>query len=199
MSGRHRRTRTTTARCALLGTVPLVGGAGLVTGLLTGAPPETVAPAAMATTAPPPAPAPPGATASGALPGRGETAMDAVAGARDAVQAHRAADLRDAREVSTVARELRIQAEERAARARAAGDAELAAYQQEEAERQKQAEESSRPVVAEHEAPESDPGEQCTSTDLLRLGPLAVAGPHDPECEVDPWVADQVRDAAERS
>ena len=35
MTGRHRRARTTPARRALLGTVPLVGGAGVVTGLLT--------------------------------------------------------------------------------------------------------------------------------------------------------------------
>jgi hypothetical protein len=196
MSGRHRRPGSTPAHRALLGTVPLVGGAGLVTGLLAGAAPQPIGPAAVATTLPPPAePELPGATASGALPGRGETAIDAVAGARDAALAREAAETASADRVSTVADELRAQADERAERARAAGDSELADYHRAEAERQEQAAASSRPVVPADTEPAADPGAQCRSADLLQLGPLSVAGPDDPDCEVDPWVAGQVQDS----
>lgn len=197
MSGRHRRACTTPARRALLGTVPLIGGAGIMTGLLTGATPEP-APVAVAAAEPPPTAPGPGTAWDDSVPGRGETAIDVVAGARDAVQARQSADARAAVQVSTVAQELREQAAERAEQARADGDAALAAYHREEAERQERASVSSRPVVPADDDPVTDPGEQCTSTDLFRLGPLAVAGPDDPECEMDPWVADQMQDSVER-
>lgn len=197
MSGRHRPAGCTPARRALRSTVPLVGGAGLVTGLLAGAAPEPATPVAMATPEPPPPTAAgPGAGGVDSLPGRGEAVIDVVSGAQDAIQAEQTADARAAQRVTTVAEELRAQATERAEQARADGDAELAAYLQEEAQRQERAAASSRPVVpAPDEDSVADPGVECTSTDMLRLGPLSVAGPDDPECEVDPWVAGQVEDS----
>ncbi|MBP2368257.1 hypothetical protein JOF36_003953 [Pseudonocardia parietis] len=199
MSGRHRRAVTTPARRALLGTVPVVGAAGVLTGVLGGAAPEPAAPVAVASTEPTPPTAPgPGTAWDDSVPGHGEAVIDVVAGAQDAVQARQRVDARAAERVSTVAGELRDQAAERAEQARADGDAELAAYLREEAQRQEHAAASSRPVVPADEDPVTDPGETCTSTDLLRLGPLAVAGPDDPQCETDPWVADQMEAAQER-
>lgn len=198
MSGRHRHAGCTPARRALRSTVPLVGGAGLVTGLLAGVAPEQATPVAMATPGPPPTAQGPGAGGVDSLPGRGEAVIDVVAGAQDAVQAEQTADARAAQRVTTVAEELRDQAAERAEQARADGDAELAAYLQEEEQRQQRAAAASRPVVpAPDDDPVSDPGVECTSTDMLRLGPLSVAGPDDPECGVDPWVAGQVEDSEE--
>ncbi|MEU6701212.1 hypothetical protein [Pseudonocardia sp. NPDC046786] len=219
MTGRH-RTPTTPGHRALLGTVPLLGGAGVAAGLLAGAAPGDVpAPAPAAATLPvaeaeiEPAAGPPGTASApvtetgtagpGALPGRGELLMDAVAGARDATQARQSMDAQAAAEVSTVAEQLRAQAEERAAQARAAGDAEFAAYHEAQAEQQRSTG-SSRPVVpAPLDAdrtgdPVADPGATCTSSDLLRLGPVALAGPDDPDCELDPWVAGQVEDSLDR-
>lgn len=203
MSGRHRQDRITPARRALLGTVPLVGGAGVVGGVLVGAPPQAEAPAPAADSTPVASGVEP--TASVTVPGRGETAMDAVAGARDAATAEQSdADVDTVLRVSTVAQELREQAEVRAERARAAGDAELAAFHRDQAQAQERAERTSRPVVGTEPEPgpdvsglpDTDPGDTCTSADLLRLGPLTVAGPDDPECEVDPWVADQLAERA---
>ncbi|MBC3192016.1 hypothetical protein H7X46_13165 [Pseudonocardia sp. C8] len=211
MTGRHRHTRTTPARRALLAAVPLIGGAGVVTVLLAGAIPDTAGPAVPATVTLPGAVTAPGTFASGPLPGRGEATMDAVAGARDAVRAHETAGARAAARVSTVAEELRRQAADRAERARAAGDAELAAYLDEEAARQERAAAPSRPVVHAPRSPDPhgpapdgpaprsptddrpapEPGEDCRATDLLRLGPLTVAGEG---CDDAPWVTGQVRD-----
>ncbi|MEV1290893.1 hypothetical protein [Pseudonocardia sp. NPDC049635] len=224
MTGRHRRTPTPTTR-ALLGTVPLLGGAGMAAGLLAGAAPEgTPAPApvvaalpvaeAPATALPVPeagatalpvtgvgATAPVGvASGPGPVPGGGEILMDAVAGARDAAQARQAADAREAAEVSTVAEQLRVQAEERAEQARAAGDAELAAYHEAQAEQQRSAGSSRQVVPAplDSGALAADPGATCTSSDLLRLGPVALAGPDDPDCRLDPWIAGQLEDSLDR-
>ncbi|MEJ8280812.1 hypothetical protein [Pseudonocardia spirodelae] len=213
MTGRHRRTRTTPAQLVLLGAVPLLGGAGMVTALLgatTPGPDRTTATATTAdtragtgadSTAPPSAP---GAApvADRTVPGRGELALDAVGGARDA--ARRAGDEQVAARVSTVAAELRDRARERAAAARAAGDAELAAYHRAEAARYAADADSSRPVLpavpddlpgdpTEDGAP--DPGGSCTAADVVRLGPLTATGP---SCANDPWVAGQVQDALGR-
>ncbi|MEQ3549229.1 hypothetical protein WIS52_01995 [Pseudonocardia nematodicida] len=274
MTGRHRRTQFSPARRALLGTVPLLGGAGVAAaGVLGGAvpgddPPETPIPelpvaagtaassevtaasdaelleqgtgtqgpaagtggaqprgsaatplgaaaapqgsagvssgsAAVAQGAVPetetPAVEPPATPVLRGLPGHGESAMEVVAGARDAAEAHSAADDRAAAQVGTVADELRAQAEQRAEDARAAGDAALAAYHEAEAERQ--AERPSRPVMIAPQRPAdavADPGASCDSSELLRLGPLAVAGPDDPDCALDPWIADQLANERDR-
>ncbi|ANY09175.1 hypothetical protein [Pseudonocardia sp. HH130630-07] len=185
----------TPGRRALLGTVPLVGGAGLVTGVLTGVAPEPETTETVLPVAAPTAADAVEAVAATGIPGRGEQAMEVVAGARDAARAREDTGERSADRVSTVARELRATAEERAAEARAEGDAALAAHLSQEADRQDLVEPGSRPVLADATA---DPGVECTSGDLLQLGPLTVAGPDDPECDVDPWVADQVEQAAAR-
>ncbi|GEC23424.1 hypothetical protein PSA01_04530 [Pseudonocardia saturnea] len=137
---------------------------------------------------------------SGTLPGRGELLMDAVAGARDAAQARQSADERDAAEVSTIADQLRVQAEERAEQARAAGDAEVAAYYDAEAQQQRTAGSSRHVVPAPLDAddPVADPGATCSSSDLLELGPIAMAGPDDPNCALDPWIAGQIEDGLDR-
>lgn len=198
MSGRHRRAGTIPARGALLGTLPLVGGAGVVTGLLAGVTPEAQSedaaprPAPVATTT-----TEAGATADRTLPGMGEMAIDAVGGARDAAAARESAEQASAVHVSTVAEQLQRQATERAAQARASGDLELAEYHQQEADRQEAAEPTSRPVVPSGGDGASmfdeEPGEYCTADDLLELGPLTMSGP-DTDCDIDPWVADQVAD-----
>lgn len=207
MSGRHRRAGTTAARGALLGTLPLVGGAGVVSGLLTGATPQAQSDPAPAEPAPVATTADAGATADRTLPGMGEQAIDAVGGARDAAAARESAGQASAVHVSTVAEQLRSQAAERAEQARASGDLELAEYHQQEADRQARAEPTSRPVVApdpdqdlrDDETPafDDEPGRSCTADDLLELGPLTLSGP-DTGCDVDPWVADQVGHSGDR-
>lgn len=191
MTGRHRRAHGT-ARRALLGTVPLVGTAGVATGLLTGMAPgdgraaDPAAPGAVASTATEPA-------VTRTVPGKGETALDAVGGARDAVVARRSRGEASETRVSTVAEELRSQAAERAGQARAAGDAELAGYHEQEAERQERARSTSRPVVPAPDRIDSGdgPGVECTSDDLLELGPLTMTGPGS-DCGPDPWIAEQL-------
>ncbi|WP_224388079.1 hypothetical protein [Pseudonocardia sp. ICBG1293] len=210
MSGRHRRPRTTPGRLALLGTVPLVGGAGLAAALTGGADgtdpaPGVVPTAAAGTTATDTTATDTATVHTGepvAVPGRGEVVLDAVGGARDA--ALRAGDAQTAGRVSTVAAELRDQAQARADAARAAGDAELAAYHRDEAARQDRAAESSRPVVADELPAEADeeegvdltePAPLCRAADVVRLGPLTATGP---QCDTDPWIAGQVDDAMRR-
>lgn len=200
MSARHRRPRTTPGRLALLGTVPLVGGAGLAAALVGGAagtdPARDVTPTAAAAdgtavdgTAVDP-------TDAVAVPGRGEIVLDAVGGARDA--ATRAGDARTADRVSTVAAELRDQARSRADAARAAGDAELAAYHRDEAARQDRVADASRPVVPDDQTGDDElagTSPLCRAADVVRLGPLTAAGP---QCDEDPWIAGQVADAMRR-
>lgn len=204
MSGRHRRPRTTPGRLALLGTVPLVGGAGLAAALA-GAdgtdPARNVTPTPTAATAAVTNGANGGATDAAepvAVPGRGEIVLDAVGGARDA--ATRAADAQTSARVSTVAAELRDQARARAEAARAAGDAELAAYHRDEAARQDRLADSSRPVLlddytADYTADGVGSSPLCRAADVVRLGPLTAAGP---ECDDDPWIAGQIDDAMRR-
>lgn len=200
MSARHRRPRTTPGRLALLGTVPLVGGAGLAAALVGGVagtdPARDVTPTAAAAdgtavdgTAVDP-------TDAVAVPGRGEIVLDAVGGARDA--ATRAGDAQTADRVSTVAAELRDQARSRADAARAAGDAELAAYHRDEAARQDRVADASRPVVPDDQTGDDElagTSPLCRAADVVRLGPLTAAGP---QCDEDPWIAGQVEDAMRR-
>lgn len=199
MTGRHRTARFTPARRALLGTVPIVGTAGVAaTSLLTGMTPgggDGAEPTLPGTTAV----AAPGSTVTRTLPGMGETAMDAVGGARGAAAARQTAGEVSERRVSTVAEELRDQAAERAQRARGAGNAELVDYHQQEAQRQEQARSTSRPVVMHDNRPsrvDPDPGAACTSEDLLQLGPLQMSG-QSSGCGLDPWIEDQLRDQDE--
>ena len=195
MSARHRRPRTTPGRLALLGTIPLVGGAGLAAALVGGAdgtdPARDIAPTAAAADGAAVDP-----TDAVAVPGRGEIVLDAVGGARDA--ATRAADARTAGRVSTVAAELRDQARSRADAARAAGDAELAAYHRDEAARQDRVADASRPVVPDEQTGDDElagTSPLCRAADVVRLGPLTAAGP---QCDEDPWIAGQVEDAMRR-
>ncbi|NWJ70463.1 hypothetical protein HX744_07955 [Pseudonocardia sp. ICBG1122] len=196
MSARHRRPRTTPGRLALLGTIPLVGGAGLAAALVGGAdgtdPTRDIAPTAAAGDGAAVDP-----TDAVAVPGRGEIVLDAVGGARDA--ATRAGDARTAGRVSTVAAELRDQARSRADAARAAGDAELAAYHRDEAARQDRVADASRPVVPDEQTGDDElagTSPLCRAADVVRLGPLTAAGP---QCDEDPWIAGQVEDAMRRS
>ncbi|MEU9819865.1 hypothetical protein ACIGG9_21710 [Pseudonocardia alni] len=195
MSARHRRPRTTPGRLALLGTIPLVGGAGLAAALVGGAdgtdPARDIAPTAAAADGAAVDP-----TDAVAVPGRGEIVLDAVGGARDA--ATRAGDARTAGRVSTVAAELRDQARSRADAARAAGDAELAAYHRDEAARQDRVADASRPVVPDEQTGDDElagTSPLCRAADVVRLGPLTAAGP---QCDEDPWIAGQVEDAMRR-
>lgn len=195
MSARHRRPRTTPGRLALLGTIPLVGGAGLAAALVGGAdgtdPARDITPAAAAADGAAVDP-----TGAVAVPGRGEIVLDAVGGARDA--ATRAGDARTAGRVSTVAAELRDQARSRADAARAAGDAELAAYHRDEAARQDRVADASRPVVPDEQTGDDElagTSPLCRAADVVRLGPLTAAGP---QCDEDPWIAGQVEDAMRR-
>ncbi|MER5673364.1 hypothetical protein [Pseudonocardia alni] len=195
MSGRHRRPRTTPGRLALLGTVPLVGGAGLAAALAGGAdgtdPVRDITPTAAAADATAADTAEPVA-----VPGRGEIVLDAVGGARDA--ATRAGDAQTAGRVSTVAAELRDQARSRADAARAAGDAELAAYHRDEAARQDRVADASRPVVPDEPTGDDDltgTSPLCRAADVVRLGPLTATGP---QCDDDPWIGGQVQDAMRR-
>ncbi|ALE77467.1 hypothetical protein WY02_02200 [Pseudonocardia sp. AL041005-10] len=195
MSARHRRPRTTPGRLALLGTIPLVGGAGLAAALVGGAdgtdPARDIAPTAAAADGAAVDP-----TQAVAVPGRGEIVLDAVGGARDA--ATRAGDARTAGRVSTVAAELRDQARSRADAARAAGDAELAAYHRDEAARQDRVADASRPVVPDEQTGDDElagTSPLCRAADVVRLGPLTAAGP---QCDEDPWIAGQVEDAMRR-
>ncbi|WP_308819150.1 hypothetical protein [Pseudonocardia alni] len=195
MSARHRRPRTTPGRLALLGTIPLVGGAGLAAALVGGAdgtdPARDIAPTAAAADGAAVDP-----TDAVAVPGRGEIVLDAVGGARDA--ATRAGDARTAGRVSTVAAELRDQARSRANAARAAGDAELAAYHRDEAARQDRVADASRPVVPDEQTGDDElagTSPLCRAADVVRLGPLTAAGP---QCDEDPWIAGQVEDAMRR-
>ena len=213
MTGRHRTAPITPARRALLGAVPLVGTAGVAAAsLLTGMTPggggaaTTVLPGTTAAAAT-------GSDVTRTLPGKGETAMDAVGGARDAATARQSAGEASQRRVSTVAEELRGQAAERAEQARTAGNAELVDYHQHEAQRQEQAQPTSRAVVVSDDGTgddvtgddvtrdagrtgAADPGAACTSDDLLKLGPLTMSGPAS-GCGLDPWIEDQLRDGDE--
>ena len=178
MSGRHRHGGPSITQRALAGTVPVLGVAGAVTGLVlsSGAaappPPDAATPADDAT-APTAAETTAAPSVRTAVPGRAEQAVSAVAAATDAAREQDAlARSRDQRSVTAVVHEIRAEAERRDAVTRQEGRTELEAF------REQQAQDRARDLPGPDGLPSSpvagsDPSADCEVSGLPHPSPFA--------------------------